>query len=972
MKIFYGHKKRIKSSSFPIFSSLGFFFLLYSVFYFLAWVQEDSGLYRAVPKLFFDGKKVFPTYEELSLSSLLSLEANPVPGNGAENTVKKSLATNYILNKEHLSDFTKKMNLLEKGKIDHVHILHWGDSIIWGDWASARLKNRFQKDFGDGGRGIIPIMPAPAEKLRNHNSRSGGFLKYYIPFESFTMPEDKRLGFLGYSYLPSSSNAYLESEYNQADWQTVRILFRNDKTSPMQSGFYYSVNGGKSKTIPLTIPSRECFVHTSNLKDNYASNAKLNKVKIWPMGKAGNIPNWDMVSLYNRRGVVYSTVVQMGLHQAWNLMIPEKNLECGLSASGVDLILFHFGVNESASMHRNYKGFTEAKYRTQLDLWYGRIKRHRKNTAILVVGPYERLEKSGGALAPHSSHEKVIRIQKEMALKHGFAYLDTYSLLGGAGHARRMVGKKQILSDYIHLTPDGSLYLADLIYDTIQRELFSQKFSGGKTVIPEKNSGTMGKKTAIQFNSIRYFIFFFFVIYVSLFLLRWPYARLLFLLGASWYFYASWMLWPLSLIIISSVIDYYASLGIFKERDRNKSGKIYLIFSLVSNLGLLAFFKYLGFFTRLANEALAFMGTGKSLPVLDVLLPVGISFYTFQTLSYTIDVYRGKMQVEKSFWKFSLYVAFFPQLVAGPIVRAGHFIPALKDKIYHFVANHRLFYYGVFFILLGLVKKTSADWMGANLVDRVFDSPGMYTGWETLAAFYGYGLQIYGDFSGYSDIAIGSAMILGFHLTLNFNRPYSALSISDFWRRWHISLGSWIRDYLYISLGGNRKQVYLNLAITMFLAGLWHGAGLQFILWGMYLGFFLMLERSLGISKIRAFEINPWKKTMMIFITLHLILFSWIIFRSSSWDQFTSILANLNWDNLFGKGLHASNINAGILGMLVFFYVYQLTPRRWKTYLREIFVHLPFHHRLAITVGVLVFLYSIQTSAVAPFIYFQF
>ncbi len=971
MKIFYADRKKEQLPSFPVFSSLAFFLLLYPSFYFLAWVQENSGFYKTVSTSFFEGKEIFPTYRDLSLYNLLSLDEKPKKDNTSKDKKDNSVPPEILLNKEHMANFTKKMNLLEKGKIDHVHILHWGDSIIWGDWASYRLKTRFQKDYGDGGRGIIPIMPSAAEKLRDHESRSGGFLKYFIPFESFTMPEDKNLGFLGYSYWPSSPNAQLEAQYPQADWHTLRILFRNYKDTPMESGFTVSTNGSETKTIPLLIPSGKCLLHVAHLKNNKADNTPLNKIKIGPMGAAGNIPYWDMVSLYNRRGVVYSTVVQMGLHQAWNLMIPEKNLECGLAASGVDLILFHFGVNESASMHRNYQGFTEEKYREQLDQWYGRVNRYRKNAAFLVIGPYERLEKSGGSMIPHSSHEKVIRIQKEMAMKHGFAYLDTYSLLGGAGHAQRMLENKQILSDQIHLTPDGSFYLADLIYDHLQKELFPQKVSPGKKNEKDTKSST-NMKTAIQFNSIRYFIFFFFVIYVSLFLLRWPHARLFFLLGASWYFYASWMLWPLSLIILSSIIDYFASLRISKDRENNKSGEIYLIFSLISNLGLLAFFKYLGFFTRMLNEALAFMGTGKSLPVLDILLPVGISFYTFQTLSYTIDVYRGKMQVEKSFWRFSLYVAFFPQLVAGPIVRAGHFIPALKDKIYHFIAYHRHFNYGVFFILLGLVKKSSADWMAANLVDRVFDSPGMYTGWETLAAFYGYGLQIYGDFSGYSDIAIGSAMILGFHLTLNFNRPYTALSISDFWRRWHISLGSWIRDYLYISLGGNRKRVYLNLAITMFLAGLWHGAGLQFILWGMYLGFFLIIERVLGISRLRSFEIRPWKKILMIFVTLHLILFSWIIFRSSSWEQFTGVLVNINLDNFFGTGFHASNISAGMLGMLIFFYGYQLTPPRWKTYLREIFAHWPFHRRLAITVGVLVFLYSIQTSGVAPFIYFQF
>ncbi|NOY37615.1 MAG: MBOAT family protein, partial [Chlorobi bacterium] len=295
------------------------------------------------------------------------------------------------------------------------------------------------------------------------------------------------------------------------------------------------------------------------------------------------------------------------------------------------------------------------------------------------------------------------------------------------------------------------------------------------------------------------------------------------------------------LLLISIVTDYTA--GIKIHRTSNRSVKqLWVMISLIINLGLLAYFKYTFFITGLLNTipgvhlaATNFLAGWSNqwfhthFDISRIILPVGISFYTFQTISYTLDIYRGKVKPVSRFTDFAFYVSFFPQLVAGPIVRAAQFIPQLKEK---FRLSRDEFGHALFLIMSGLIKKiVFADMLAYLIVDKVFDQPAAYSGLENLMAWYGYGLQIFCDFSGYTDIAIGVALLFGFRIPANFNAPYKASSLTDFWRRWHISLSSWLRDYLYIPLGGNRKgtvRSWVNILVTMVLGGLWHGASLRF------------------------------------------------------------------------------------------------------------------------------------------------
>ncbi|MCB1159902.1 MAG: MBOAT family protein, partial [Leptospiraceae bacterium] len=447
----------------------------------------------------------------------------------------------------------------------------------------------------------------------------------------------------------------------------------------------------------------------------------------------------------------------------------------------------------------------------------------------------------------------------------------------------------------------------------------------------------------------------------------------------SYYFYASWNPSLLFLILFSTFVDYFVGLLIYESQKEKKAGTGYLFISLFLNLGLLVFFKYLGFFSEVlhglringkeipALEVLSMPFTVNgilySIKVSEILLPVGISFYTFQTLSYSIDVWKGKIQPESNFLKFSLYVTFFPQLVAGPIVRASDFLPSLKNRGEHFRLNPYYFSLALFFIITGLLKKTGADWLGANLSDRFFDNPSLQGNFYGLLSIYAYGLQIYGDFSGYTDMAIGSAMLLGFRLSLNFDRPYIAYSITDFWRRWHISLGKWFMHYLYIPLGGNRNMVYRNLFITMFICGLWHGAGYTFILWGLYHGFLLALERFLGFNKKSD---NPVFSMIQYFITFHLVLLGWLLFISKSLELFKDAFQALH------SNLSLKLPSVDILGVLFFSYIIVFLPIKLHKKIKEFWLILPPSAQAFLFVISLLVVYNLNTAEIQPFIYFQF
>lgn len=337
-------------------------------------------------------------------------------------------------------------------------------------------------------------------------------------------------------------------------------------------------------------------------------------------------------------------------------------------------------------------------------------------------------------------------------------------------------------------------------------------------------------------------------------------ARLLFVSAFSYYFYYKSSGVYFFLLGIVSVSDYLLAARMARTETLWKR-KMLVVVSLCINLGLLCYFKYTNFF----YEILCPLWNGHY-EAFDIFLPVGISFFTFQSLSYTIDVYRRDLKPLDSLLDYVFYVSFFPQLVAGPIVRARDFIPQIRQPLF---VSKEMFGQGVFFIVSGLFKKAViSDYISINFVERIFDNPSLYSGLENLFGVYGYALQIYCDFSGYSDMAIGIALLLGFRFPINFDSPYKSDSVTDFWHRWHISLSSWLRDYLYISLGGNRKgkiRTYINLILTMLLGGLWHGASWNFIIWGALHGVALAVHKFIRslFHRPKNYRSTGWRRVLL-------------------------------------------------------------------------------------------------------------
>lgn len=534
------------------------------------------------------------------------------------------------------------------------------------------------------------------------------------------------------------------------------------------------------------------------------------------------------------------------------------------------------------------------------------------------------------------------------------------------------------------------------------------------------------------FTRFYFWAFFALVLFGYSFLYNKKFIRSLFLFIVSLFFYYKSSGFFFFILIFSTLTDFYIGKWIYRS-PKETVRKILIGLSVFINLGLLIYFKYAYFFTDTFNEIFqseykvinhfalwANSATGTHFEVSQILLPVGISFFTFQTISYSLDIYRRRIEPVKSLVDFGFYVSFFPQLVAGPIVRANEFIPQLyKD----YKLTKYDFGFGIFMILKGLIKKIFiGDYIAVNFIDRIFDNPMGYTGFENIMAVFGYSLQVYVDFSGYTDIAIGVALLMGFRLPMNFNAPYKALNVGEFWKRWHISLSTWLKDYLYIPMGGNKKgtlftyisltiiivfvillsgwlwlsiifaviavlffilsrlfpairnsiNTNINLMITMLLGGLWHGASWQFVIWGGLNG--------LGIVVYKFWrKISPWEKFnnmgarfWKILITFTFITFTRIFFRSPSMEAAQGVM-HQTWNSI-----ELSLIPDILIGykyvflMMLFGFVLHWTPEKIKDRIRDWFIDSQLWVKAVIASLAIFIIYQSISADMQPFIYFQF
>jgi len=473
----------------------------------------------------------------------------------------------------------------------------------------------------------------------------------------------------------------------------------------------------------------------------------------------------------------------------------------------------------------------------------------------------------------------------------------------------------------------------------------------------------------MNFATIKYLVFI-----LVIFSIYWRLGRKkqnLFLLLSSYFFYANWDWRFLSLIIISTVTDYVSGWLIYNSNSPQRR-KLTLILSLIINLGILGYFKYFNFFAGSLVALADTIGWDISWTAAKIILPVGISFYTFQSISYTVDIYRGQLKPTRSFIDFAAFVSFFPQLVAGPIVRAKEFVFQLKEKR-HFSAEN--FQTGLTRFMLGFFKKAFvADTLAVYLVDPAFADPTAYSSGTLWFSLVGWTVQIYADFSGYSSMAIGSAKMLGFDIPENFRFPYLSWNISQYWRRWHMTMSRFFRDYVYIGLGGNRRGMarsLLNICITTFVSGLWHGAGWTFVMWGWLHGIYIAVFQ---IWRMWRKKLGKWNKSPSFpgiipgwIITQLAICVSRILFRSPDFST--------AWD--YTKGLLGSDGSAGIdvpfLVWICFASIIFDHIAGWlKEYRPEFKTRVPVYAAAAFYAVMFVFLYYAYPHDIHPYIYFQF
>lgn len=550
---------------------------------------------------------------------------------------------------------------------------------------------------------------------------------------------------------------------------------------------------------------------------------------------------------------------------------------------------------------------------------------------------------------------------------------------------------------------------------------FIQNF-GAITIEQVKSWFVYNEDEKLLFNTGLFLGLFLVFYFVYGFLRKTFYLRLTYVILFSLFFYYKSSGIYFLLLLLSSVVDYGLSQIIYRE-SRDGVKKFYLVISVILNLALLGYFKYMNFLIVTYNDM--FHG---NFALHNVFLPVGISFYTFQSMSYIIEIYREEIKPTKNYIEYLFFVSFFPQLVAGPIVRAKDFLPQIYQKLNltkQDVNN------ALFLIIGGLIKKTViSNYISVNFVDRVFDTPMSYTSFENLMASYGYAIQIYCDFSGYSDMAIGIALLLGFKLPVNFRTPYKSTSITDFWRRWHISLSTWLKDFLYISIGGNRQGSFagylfpslfffglllwgmscynesiipliiagvsilifalsfllsskikqtlvtnFNLFTTMLLGGLWHGAGAQFIVWGALHGL------ALAVHKI-FMEFFPSKKDkspnflwrfFSILITFHFVVFCWIFFRARDFETALQVINNigqLTFEPELWKTIVLGYKN--VFGLMLFGYVWHFLPETFTNGMKSVFDKTPLLVKAIILGFVYWIVYATAVAGSQPFIYFQF
>lgn len=892
-----------------------------------------------------------------------------------------------------------------------VRILYYGDSQIEYDRVTSYLRRYLRKGHGGTGPGLLlPVMPvtytrsfyvraSPNWKRYNYLSYRNGVIKHNDlgPFMAFCryLPDGQIASGKVRSWIrivPSSLADESESKF-----EYLRIFYRNTL-----GDVRIDVKAGSNPVITDTlrfsdkITEYECpLLSARNILIDFSGNTS---------------PDIYGISIESKTGVIVDNIPQRGSAGLEFTMVDKENLRDSYTILKPDLVIMHYGLNLATNIRNDYSYFEKGLAR-QLNL----LKEISPGTGLIVVGLTDMAYQDGNVIKPYPNISRIINAQRNASTGSGAIFWDARTAMGGRSSIIKWFGMDPPLAkkDYVHLTDQGA--------DTLARIMISELFTVNEPdpfiIVPPsilidtaalakaEYASSIGDKKGKEsylrtlistilsydpgkpfiFSTPAFWIFFLLVLAGFSLVYRRLFLRNFYLLLVSIFFYYKTGGLFLFLLIFVTLTDFTCGLLIHNSKTRFRK-RLFLFLSIISNIGILAYFKYTGFFVETINDILGtdiivkdFLGAfsnsflGTNFNVSNIVLPVGISFFTFQSLSYTFDMYRQKLAPVRNIFDFGFYVSFFPQLVAGPIVRASEFIPQLYRE---YTLSQREFSHAVFLIMKGLIKKIIiSDFIAVNFIDGVFDLPTAHSGFENLMAVYGYGLQIYCDFSGYTDIAIGLALIMGFRLPFNFNSPYKARNISDFWKRWHISLSRWLKDYLYIPLGGNRKgrfRTVINLMITMLIGGLWHGADLRFIIWGGLHGLGLALDKIKGFIFGERTRTSRLSRAFAVFLTFQFVSFCWIFFRAQDMHTAGLIFRQIFMDFLPGSFGPLFRVYSGVFALMAAGYIIHFLPEKFKEYYRGLFIRIPLALQVVLVLMAGFLLFQMRATEIMPFIYFRF
>ncbi len=890
-----------------------------------------------------------------------------------------------------------------------VRIMYYGDSQIEGDRITSYLRQTLRQKSGGSGPGLFqPVMPVMYTRSINIRS-SGNWIRYnYLSFKNNEISTRDFGPFMTICrYLPPN---FRSEETIKATVRITPSVFADSLVSNFEK--LRIIYKNEMEVVSLKVSDADKVIISDSLKPGgeieelVVGISGSKDIRIEFDGKVS--PDIYCMSIESSRGVVVDNIPQRGSAGMEFTMVGKENLKNIYNKLKPDLFILNYGLNVVHNVRDEYSYYENGLLR-QIHL----LKDIYPEAGILVVSLTDMAYREGDSIRSFKNIPKIRDAQKEAASKAGVAFWDAYQAMGCENSAVRWGEMKTPLmqKDYVHFTFQGADTLSKLLCsavffnktsDTIRKiQITTDSATAVPAAVKTIETAVPPKETIFKiiakeifcydpanpfiFTTESFWIFFLLVLAGYSIVYRKLTLRNVYLFLISLFFYYKTGGLFLFLLIFITVVDFTCGILIHKA-ERRWLRKFVLFLSLVSNLGLLSYFKYSSFFIETINN---FFGTdfriydvlsslsnsflGTSFDISYIILPVGISFFTFQSLSYTIDVYRRKMDPVRNIIDFGFYVSFFPHLVAGPIVRASVFIPQIYQD-YHLTKNE--FSHALFMISKGLIKKIIiSNFIAINFVDRIFDAPGLFSGFENLMAIYGYGLQIYCDFSGYTDIAIGVALLLGFRLPVNFNSPYKATSITDFWKRWHISLSQWLKDYLYISLGGNRKgkiRTYINLMLTMVLGGLWHGASLRFIIWGALHGIGLVIHKIWSSIFGRKLKLGWPGKIVAILLTFNFVSFCWIFFRAESMNNIQIMFRQIAYNFYPGSFDTISQAYGNVFVLIFVGYLIHLLPEKIKEAYRGVFIKIPVVVQFIVVMAIAVMLYQMKSTEIIPFIYFRF